>query len=67
MAFETTMTVPTHDLREIMRRLAKAGFTVFDTGDRVSTEAGEDAEATVRLLHVTVADLHEPCELGVSA
>ena len=69
MAFETTLTVPTRDLPQFMTRLGKAGFLVLDTGDRVSTEDGEDAEATVRLLHVTMADVgeHVPCELGVSA
>lgn len=69
MAFETTITLPTQDLKELMRRLAHAGFLVLDTGDRVSTDDGTDAEATVRLLHVTVADVGDdvPCELGISA
>ncbi|HEX2022959.1 MAG TPA: hypothetical protein VHH36_09595 [Candidatus Thermoplasmatota archaeon] len=52
-----------------MSRLSRAGFLVLDTGERVSTDAGDDAEATVRLLHVTVADVGDdvPCELGVTA
>lgn len=69
MAFETTITLPTTDLRLFMDRLARAGFTVLDTGERVATDAGDEAEATVRLLHVAVADVGDdvPCELGVSA
>jgi hypothetical protein len=68
MAFETTLNLPTSHLSEFMTRLSKAGFLVLDTGERVATDCGPEAEATVRLLHVTVADVSEgePCELGVS-
>lgn len=69
MAFETTLTLPTPHLKEFMLRLSKAGFLVLDTGERIATDDGSDAEATVRLLHVTVADVvdESACELGVSA
>lgn len=66
MAFETTVTVPTAHARELMQRLARAGFLVLDTGDRVSTEDGVGAEAQLRLLHVTPEDLAGPA-LGVRA
>lgn len=68
MAFETTITVPTRSVPELMSRLGKAGFLVLDDGHRITTDDGEDAEATLRLLHVTVADVGEeiPCELGVA-
>ena len=66
MAFETTLTVPTPHLPELTRRLAKAGFTVLDTGARITTDAGRDAEATIRLLHIAAPELVD-CELGVSA
>lgn len=67
MSFETTLTVPTRDLRQFMNRLARAGFTVLDTGERISTDHGPDAEATVRLLHLSEAQIDHSCELGVSA
>ena len=67
--FETTLTVPTHHVRDLMRRLSGAGFTVLDTGMRVATDAGPDGEATLRLVHapmleVELADL-DGCALGV--
>lgn len=64
-AFETTLTVPTQHVRELMRRLSRAGFTLLDTGERVSGDEGIDAEATLRLLHVVEVDLDAPVELGV--
>lgn len=70
MAFETTLTVPTRDLVELTRRLSKAGFTVLDTGDRISTDHGPDAEATLRLVHLPTLEVEivepEACALGVS-
>jgi len=51
MPFETTLTVPTRHVRELMARLSSAGFTVLDTGERVLTDEGADAEATLRLAH----------------
>lgn len=67
--FETTLNVPTQHLRELSTRLSKAGFTVLDTGLRVGTEEGPDAEATVRLVHLPLVEIVDPayCELGVSA
>ena len=70
MAFETTLTVPTRDLVELTRRLSKAGFTVLDTGDRIATDHGLDAEATLRLVHLPVLEVElvepEACALGIS-
>ena len=67
--FETTLSVPTHQLPELTARLNKAGFTVLDTGLRVGTEEGPDAEAMVRLLQIPLVEILDPsrCELGVSA
>lgn len=67
--FETTLTVPTHQLTELTRRLAKAGYAVLDTGSRVGTEDGPDAEATVRLVAMAQVQIVDPahCELGVTA
>ena len=65
-AFETTLTVPTRHVRDLMNRLSRAGFTLLDTGERVSNDEGLDAEATLRLLHVVEVDLESPVELGVS-
>ncbi|MFA5860356.1 MAG: hypothetical protein WDA16_01545 [Candidatus Thermoplasmatota archaeon] len=69
MAFETTLTVPTAHVPEIMGRLSRAGFLVLDTGERVSTEESLEGEALLRLAHVTIADVNPdgPIELGVSA
>lgn len=68
-AFETTLTVPTRHVRELMNRLSKAGFTLLDTGDRVTNDEGVDAEATIRLMHVAFADVNieAPIELGIIA
>lgn len=67
--FETTLNVPTLQLRELTARLTKAGFTVLDTGTRVGTDEGPDAEAIVRLLHIPLVEIMDPsqCELGVRA
>lgn len=67
--FETTLTVPTQQLREFMSRLSRAGFTVLDTGQRVATDDHPDGEATVRLLDVPMVEIVDPaqCELGVRA
>lgn len=65
--FETTMNVPTRHLRELTSRLNQAGFTVLDTGARVTTDEGLEGEATVRLLHIPIVEILEPdaIELGV--
>jgi hypothetical protein len=52
MPFETTLCVPTRHVAELMNRLSGAGFLILDTGDRVATDDGPEAEATLRLLHV---------------
>lgn len=65
--FETPLTVPTSQLSELTRRLVAAGFTVLDTGERVATDAGPDAEATLRLVHLASLETERYCELGVSA
>lgn len=67
LAFETTLSVPTRHLPELTTRLAKAGFTILDTGERIATDAGHDAEATIRLLHTAYVEIDETVPLGVSA
>lgn len=68
--FTTTLTVPTAHARELMARLAQAGFTILDTGDRVTTDEGMDAEATLHLVHIPTLLVEEAdpdaCILGVS-
>lgn len=61
------MTVPTSQLRELTRRLTMAGFTILDTGERVATDMGPDAEATLRIIQLANSELDFGCELGVSA
>lgn len=61
------MTVPTAHLRELTRRLTKAGFTILDTGERITTDAGPEAEATLRILQVALPELDLSFETGVSA
>ena len=65
-AFETTMTIPTLPLPALMTRLSKAGFTVFDTGERLTTDDGLEAEATVRLVDVASIEIDETVPLGVT-
>ena len=67
--FETTLTIPTRQLREFTARMSKAGFTVLDTGTRVMTDEGVDSEATIRLVSIPIVEIVDPthCELGVSA
>lgn len=68
--FETTLTIPTRQLREFAHRMSQAGYTVVDTGTRImSDEHGPDGEASVRLLHMQRVEILDPtqCELGVSA
>lgn len=67
--FKTTLTIPTRQLREFTHRMSLAGFTVVDTGTRITTDEGVESEATVRLLHVQTVEVVDPaqCELGVSA
>ena len=65
MPFETTLTVPTRHVRDLMARLAGAGFLVLDTGDRLATDDGPDAEATLRLLHVVPGEADAAMPLGI--
>ena len=67
--FETTLTIPTRQLREFTARMSRAGFTVLDTGTRVMTDEGVDGEATIRLVSIPIVEIVDPthCELGVSA
>lgn len=67
MAFETSVSVPTRHAHELMARLARAGFLVLDTGERVSTEDGVGAEAQLRLLHLLPEDMDASAPLGVRA
>ena len=66
-AFSTTLTVPTRHVKELMTRLSQAGFTLLDTGDRVATDEGHEAEATLHLLHAPTVELvdEDACVLGV--
>jgi hypothetical protein len=54
--FSTTLTVPTRHVKELMARLAPAGFTLLDTGERVATDDGLDAEAMVHLVHLPTVE-----------
>lgn len=47
MVEETRISVPSEDVAWISKRLARAGLTVLDTGQRVTTEDGVDAEAVL--------------------
>lgn len=47
MTRETRISVPREDAEWIARSLAEAGMTVLDTGERVTTEAGVNAEAVL--------------------
>ncbi len=66
--FSTTLTVPTRHVKELMARLSKAGFTLLDTGERVATDEGLDAEAMVQLLHAPTVECvdEDAVVLGVS-
>lgn len=47
MSRETTLTVPSEDASFISDALADAGLAVLDTGRRVTTEDGPEAEAVL--------------------
>lgn len=47
MVKETRISVPNEDVEWISTRLAKAGLTVLDTGERVTTEDGVGAETVL--------------------
>lgn len=66
--FEATLTIPTRQLREFTTRMRQAGYTVLDTGSRITTDEGPDGEATVRLMHAPTVEIVDPsqCDLGVS-
>lgn len=67
-AFRTTVNVPTRHVRDLMTLLSRAGITVLDTGERVTTDAGLDAEATLHLAHMPFDALEtesDACVLGV--
>ncbi len=49
MTRETQITVPRDRVAWIARQLAQAGLTVLDTGERITTDAGVDAEAVLRV------------------
>lgn len=54
MPRETTITVPTDDLDFISDALAEAGLAVLDTGRRVTTDDGLEAEAILCIAEVGV-------------
>jgi hypothetical protein len=49
MARETRITVACDDVDWLAERLAGAGLTVLDTGERVTTDEGVDAEAVLQV------------------
>lgn len=59
MTRETHITVPQDDVRWIARRLSDAGLTVLDTGDRVTTDDGVDAEAVLCVASFEKKDAQE--------
>lgn len=65
--FSTTLTVPSRHVKELMARLSRAGFTLLDTGERVTTDEGMDAEATLHLLDAPMVEVvdEDDCILGV--
>jgi len=52
MTRETTITVPTEDAEFVSDALAEAGLAVLDTGRRITTDDGPEAETVL-----TVADI----------
>jgi hypothetical protein len=64
-AFETILTVPTRHLPLLLPRLARAGLTVLDTGERMTTDDGLDAEATLFIADVARVEVDDAVPLGV--
>jgi len=50
---ETTITVPSEDASFVSDALADAGLAVLDTGRRITTEDGPDAEAVLHVAELT--------------
>lgn len=46
---DTLLTVPTKDVRPLLKAFALAGWDALDLGRRITTEDGPDAEAIVRI------------------
>lgn len=46
---DTLLTVPTKDVKGLLKAFALAGWDALDLGQRVTTEDGPDAEAVVRV------------------
>ena len=67
--FETTLTIPTRQLREFTARMSKAGYSVLDTGARVTTDEDVDGEATIRLVSIPTVEIVDPAHYdhGISA
>lgn len=65
-AFQTTLTVPTRHLSYLIPRLARAGLTVLDTGERLTTDDGLEAEAMIVVSDVATVVLDDACALGVA-
>jgi hypothetical protein len=65
LPFETTLTVPTRHLPLLLPRLARAGLTVLDTGERMTTDDGLDAEATLVIADVATVELDDAVSMGV--
>lgn len=46
---DTLVTVPTKDVKALLKVFALAGWDALDLGQRVTTEEGPEAEAVVRV------------------
>jgi len=60
---DTFVTVPTKDVKALLKVFALAGWDALDLGQRVTTEEGLEAEAIVRV-RVDSARLQRPRMAG---
>jgi hypothetical protein len=58
MGFSTTISVPTKDIRALMSHLAHAGAIVLDTGERLATDEGPNAEAYLNVVFLGAQGIH---------
>jgi hypothetical protein len=56
MPRETTITVPSEDASFIADHLADAGLAVLDTGRRITTEEGPEAETVLCVAELGAAE-----------
>ena len=64
MTWETRISVPVGQMANLTEALTRAGVTVLDTGERVTTEEDVAAEAVLCVADLTTApgevSIHEP-------